>query len=109
MGGSAKTLRAKAPQPALPVPRTGDRRLRGAQTYAASILEALAKHPRGMTTAELTEHFRELRHPISKRSDAAKAVSNQLSQLKGRNLVVRDPAKALHGGGATEQCEPHRR
>jgi hypothetical protein len=84
IGGSAKPLarRAKA-----------DKRLRGSETYAASILAVLAKHPRGLTTAELTAYFRDVRHPISKRADAAKAVSNQLSQLKSKNLIVRDRQK----------------
>jgi hypothetical protein len=84
IGGSVKPLarRAKA-----------DKRLRGSETYAASILAVLAKHPRGLTTAELTAYFRDVRHPISKRADAAKAVSNQLSQLKSKNLIVRDRQK----------------
>lgn len=84
IGGSAK---------ALPPPRAGDRRLRGSKTYAASILDVLAGHPNGLTTADLTEYFRRAKHPISKRADAAKAVSNQLSQLKAKNLVVRDRRK----------------
>jgi hypothetical protein len=70
-----------------------DKRLRGSETYAASILAVLAKHPRGLTTAELTAYFRDVRHPIAERSDAAKAVSNQLSQLKAKHLVVRDRQK----------------
>jgi septal ring factor EnvC (AmiA/AmiB activator) len=84
IGGSVKPLvqRAKA-----------DKRLRGSETYAASILAVLAKHPRGLTTAELTAYFRDVRHPIAERSDAAKAVSNQLSQLKAKHLVVRDRQK----------------
>jgi hypothetical protein len=84
IGGSVKPppRRAKA-----------DKRLRGSETYAASILAVLAKHPRGLTTGELTAYFKNVGHPISERADAAKAVSNQLSQLKGKNLVVRDRQK----------------
>ncbi len=84
IGGSVKPLARGA---------KADKRLRGSESYAASILAVLAKHPRGLTTGELTAYFRDVRHPISKRADAAKAVSNQLSQLKGKNLVVRDRQK----------------
>jgi hypothetical protein len=84
IGGSVKPL-ARRPK--------ADKRLRGSETYAASILAVLAKHPRGLTTAELTAYFRDVRHPISKRADDAKAVSNQLSQLKSKNLIVRDRQK----------------
>ncbi|MBD5635492.1 MAG: hypothetical protein IAI49_13530 [Candidatus Eremiobacteraeota bacterium] len=95
LGGSAKSLSraGRDPRAANSAPRADDKRLRGGQTYAASILEVLAKNPSGLTTAELTEHFRTVRHPISTREDAGKAVSNQLSQLKGRNLIVRDRNK----------------
>jgi hypothetical protein len=97
LGGSVKALpsssRKAAARIAPVTPRSDDKRLRGGQTYAASILEVLANNPRGLTTAELTEHFRKVRHPISTREDAGKAVSNQLSQLKGKNLVVRDRNK----------------
>ncbi len=95
MGGSTKALGRRARDA-----RAGDRRLRGTQTYAASILDVLAESAHGMTTAELTEHFRSIGHPISKRHDAAKAVSNQLSALKGKNLVVRDRQKRFTVAGA---------
>jgi hypothetical protein len=72
----------------VPVSRPDDKRLRGGQTYAASIL------------AELTEYFRKVRHPISTRDDVGKAVSNQLSQLKGKHLVVRDKSKRFTLAGA---------
>jgi hypothetical protein len=97
MGGSVKAVpsasRKRGTQAAHAAPRADDKRLRGGQTYAASILEVLANSPHGLTTAELTEHFRKVRHPISTREDAGKAVSNQLSQLKGRHMVVRDRNK----------------
>lgn len=96
LGGSAKTVSQNGKRDVralLPTPRADDKRLRGGQTYAASILDVLAKNPEGLTTAELTEYFRKVRHPISTREDAGKAVSNQLSQLKGKNLIVRDRNK----------------
>ena len=97
LGGSVKPISSLSKRsgsvPAHASPRADDKRLRGGQTYAASIMEVLASNPRGLTTAELTEHFRKVRHPISTREDAGKAVSNQLSQLKGKNLVVRDRNK----------------
>jgi hypothetical protein len=96
LGGSTKMLHSNGRKDArsvLSTPRSDDKRLRGGQTYAASILDVLAKNPSGLTTAELTEHFRRVRHPISTREDAGKAVSNQLSQLKGKNLIVRDQNK----------------
>jgi hypothetical protein len=96
LGGSAKTLYSNGKKDArsvLSTPRSDDKRLRGGQTYAASILDVLAKNPHGLTTAELTEHFRRVHHPISTREDAGKAVSNQLSQLKGKHLIVRDQNK----------------
>jgi hypothetical protein len=96
IGGSVKTLPGTAKRDVragLSSPRADDKRLRGGQTYAASILDVLAANPHGLTTAELTEHFRRVRHPISTREDAGKAVSNQLSQLKGKNLIVRDRNK----------------
>jgi hypothetical protein len=94
LGGNSKALPAMARRdPRSAAPRADDKRLRGGQTYAASILDVLAKTPGGLTTAELTEHFRKVQHPISTRDDAGKAVSNQLSQLKGKNLIVRDRNK----------------
>jgi hypothetical protein len=83
-----------------PVSRPDDKRLRGGQTYAASILAVLSENPNGFTTAELTEYFRKVRHPISTRDDVGKAVSNQLSQLKGKHLVVRDKSKRFTLAGA---------
>jgi len=95
LGGSAKTFSGgrRDARFGSTAPRSDDKRLRGGQTYAASILEVLSKNPRGLTTAELTDYFRKVRHPISTREDAGKAVSNQLSQLKGKNLVIRDRNK----------------